>query len=201
MAQPMGVSKDGYEIHFAINHLGNALIIKHLLPVMLKTAEQPGSDVRIVSLTSVGWRTHPSEGVQFSTIKSTQDLGRLWHWRRYGQSKFANIVYAAELARHHPSITSTSVHPGVVNTGLVENLGTMHKALVYVANLGNVVKVEEGCLNQLWAAAGGRKEEVVNGAFYMPVGVESQNKLDAKAKDKEFATELWEFTETTLESF
>ena len=33
----MGVSEDNYEIHFAVKHLDNALIIKHLLPTMLKT--------------------------------------------------------------------------------------------------------------------------------------------------------------------
>lgn len=114
-------------------------MIKTLLPILSRTADEISDfDVRIVLLTSVGWRAHPAEGVQFSTLKSTQELGWTWEWRRYGQSKLANIVYAAELARRFPMITSLSVHPGVVNTGLVSGLNAARKALIYVANLERV---------------------------------------------------------------
>ena len=98
------------------------MLIKQLLPILLKSAEDPKSDVRIILLTSVGWRGHPKGGIQFSTLNTVQDslLGR---WVRYGQSKLANIVYAAEIARRYPTITCLSVHPGVVATDLVSNLG------------------------------------------------------------------------------
>jgi len=112
MAKPPQLSKDGYEIQFATNHLGHALLIKHLLPIMLGTVEKPGADVRIVLLTSTGWRGHPKGGINFAGLKTTQDFGAFGPWIRYGQSKLANIVYAAELARRYPSIISISVHPG-----------------------------------------------------------------------------------------
>ena len=203
MAQPLGTSKDGYEIHLAINHLANALVIRTLLPRLLEAAKEPGADVRIVSLTSVGWRAHPAEGVQFSTARTVQNLGFAWRWRRYGQSKLANIVYAAELARRYGKngLRAVSVHPGVVNTGLVSNLGAAHKALVYVANFGNVVGTDEGVKNQLWAAAGSKKNELVNGAFYMPVGENANSKLTAVAKSETFGTELWEWTNNVLVEF
>jgi NAD(P)-dependent dehydrogenase (short-subunit alcohol dehydrogenase family) len=83
MAVPAGLSKDGYEIQFATNCLRHAMLIKQLLPNLMKTAEKPGSDVRIILLTSVGWRGHPKDGIQFSTLNTVQDslLGR---WVRYG---------------------------------------------------------------------------------------------------------------------
>lgn len=202
MSQPPGLSKDGYEIHFAVNHLGNALVVKHLLPTLLRTAEQqPGADVRIVLLSSEAWRTHPAEGVQFATLRTAQDLGWTWHWRRYGQSKLANILYAAELARRFPSITTTSLHPGVVNTKLLQDMSAAEKAFVYVVKLGNVVTPETGVLNQLWAAAGADKADIENGAFYMPVGVLSQSSLDKVAKSRELATQLWEWTDTALDAY
>jgi len=40
---------------------------------MLKTAEIPGTDVRIVSLSSDGWVTHPKGGVRFSELKTVQE--------------------------------------------------------------------------------------------------------------------------------
>ena len=198
MAQPLGLSQDGYEIQFATNHLGHAMMVKKLLPTMIKTAEQPGSDVRIVMITSLGWKGHPSGGIQFSGLKTTQDFGLAGPWRRYAQSKLANIVYAAELARRYPSITSMSLHPGVVKTDLVGNLGFRDKALVYVGNFGKLIEPEEGIHNQLWAAAGAEKKTLTNGAYYMPVGIQSNDTLDRTAKDPKLAAELWEWTEKAL---
>ena len=53
-------------------------------------------------------------------------------------------------------------------------------------------------MNQTWAAAGAKKDELANGAFYMPVGVESNSTLDTTAKDLNLAKELWEWTEKAL---
>lgn len=201
MAHPPGLSKDGYEIQFATNHLGHAMLIKELLPTLLKTAKQPESDVRIVLITSTGWRGHPKGGVQFSTLNTTQDFPLLGKWVRYCQSKLANIVYAAELAKRYPGITCLSVHPGVVHTELVGNLNMMDKVLVYVPNIGQMLTPEEGAHSQLYVAAGARKEELVNGGFYMPVGVLSNSKLDKVAKSEKLASDLWEWTEKALDGF
>ena len=69
---PPGVSQDGYEKHFAINHLAHAMIIQQLLPTMEKTATKPDSDVRLISLTSTAWMSHPSQGITFSTLRTAQ---------------------------------------------------------------------------------------------------------------------------------
>lgn len=73
MAVPPALSKDGYEIQFATNHLGHAMLIRELLPIMLKTVTIPGADVRIVCLTSNGWMQHPKGGVKFSELKTVQE--------------------------------------------------------------------------------------------------------------------------------
>lgn len=80
---PPGVSVDGYEKHFAINHLAHAMIIQELLPVLTKTAAMPKSDVRILSLTSTAWMSHPRNGVTFSTLRTPQK-GFLGANFRYG---------------------------------------------------------------------------------------------------------------------
>ncbi|TVY83326.1 putative oxidoreductase [Lachnellula suecica] len=126
MAKPPALSKDGYEIQFATNHIGHAMLIQQLLPAMLKTAAIPGADVRIVCLSSDGWASHPRGGIKFSELKTVQE-GFYGAGIRYGQSKLANVVYAAELARRYPSITTVSIHPGVINTGLVTSLPYMRK--------------------------------------------------------------------------
>lgn len=52
MAVPYSKTKENYEIQFGTNHLGHALVTKLLLPTLLATAEQPGSDVRVLNLSS-----------------------------------------------------------------------------------------------------------------------------------------------------
>jgi hypothetical protein len=61
-------------------------------------------------------------------------------------------VYAAELARRYPSIKTVSVHPGVVNTGLVSTLPLGHRMLIHGLNKLNVLDIlpeDKGKLNSL----------------------------------------------------
>lgn len=204
MALPPGLTSDGYEVQFGTNHLGHALLVKLLLPILLQTVEQvPNSDVRIVFLTSIGFRFHPSGGIVFETLRTTQDFGILGPWSRYAQSKLANIVYAAELARRYPRITTVSVHPGVAATGLVSNLSFFKRFLVYLTNLGQVMaSAQEIVGNQLWAATvTGKKdnEKIVNGGYYEPVAV--LGKLDECSSSEELAGKLWDWTQKELDGY
>lgn len=107
MAVPWSKTEDGYEIQFGTNHVGHALLTKLLLPTLLKTAEEPNSDVRVINVASEGHMLAPG-------IIYDQDTLESYHtFRRYGQSKLANIFHARELQRRYPQITATSLHPGV----------------------------------------------------------------------------------------
>ncbi|KAL0933757.1 oxidoreductase C736.13-like protein 2 [Colletotrichum truncatum] len=205
MAHPPGLSADGFEIQFATNHIGHAMVVRALLPVLERTAALPDSDVRIVNLTSVGYQGHPRGGISFSTLKTTQaGIPVLGNWTRYGQSKLANILFTTELARRYPAITTVAVHPGVVETGLVTSQGYINRILVYIPNKlmgAPVLTVEKGCWNQVWAAVVAKKADLVNGAFYMPVGHLANDKLDSCATDDKLAGELWRWTEEVLAGF
>ncbi len=61
MALPPGLTEDGYEIQFGTNHVGHALLVKLLMPVLERTAEGVG-DVRVVWSTSLGYQGHPVVG-------------------------------------------------------------------------------------------------------------------------------------------
>ncbi|KAJ5335233.1 hypothetical protein N7452_007636 [Penicillium brevicompactum] len=195
MALPPGETELGHEIQLGTNHTGHFHLTKLLLPTLLKTAEQPGADVRVVSLSSVGHNLAPA----FETILDQKKLKHVNTNTRYGASKAANILFAAELSRRYPSITSVSVHPGVIMTDLY---GSMNERSS-VAALGHKVmgcvgtSVSQGACNQLWAAAGAKKEELRNGAYYVPVGnLKSQNKFSS---DEDMGRRLWEWTEAELQ--
>jgi len=196
-----GRTKDGYEVHFGTNHVGHALLVRKLLP-LLQAAEG-----RVVSLTSFSFRA-AIWGIPFDKVRSEGNEGigmgdylMIWRWMRYAESKLANVVYARELAKRYPEVLSVSVSPGFVETEMVsgmrlcDRLGT--RALGYLA--GGMVKPEEGALNQIWAATAERGE-LTNGAVYEPVGVVCAN-MGGPATDQRVGDQLWEWTEKELSSW
>lgn len=205
MALPPGVTKDGYEIQFGTNHLGHALLIKLLLPLMLQTAEQPSSDVRIINLSSIAYKQAPREGIAFDSLKTPQaDLGSMipgGKWTRYGQSKLANMLYAKELAKRYSSIKTVSVHPGYIKTDLFTNVSFMTALPLKLAIplAAGWTPVEEGPYNQTWAGTTARNN-LKDGAYYVPIAKEG--KFDtAHSQDSKLSERLWDWTQKELEAF
>jgi len=205
MALPPNTTKDGYESEFGTNHIGHALLIKLLLPVMEKTAAKPGSDVRIVNLSSHAYHQAPKVGIEFETLKSDQaNLGALIpgnKWSRYGQSKLANLLYAKALAKHYPNITSVAIHPGFIKTDLFQNIGFVSRLQVQTLVLFSQTwtPVEEGPYNQTWAATTA-KSNLESGAYYTPIAVKTQP-TTAQAQDEKLAERLWDWTQEELAAY
>lgn len=194
-----GVTTQGYEIHFGTNHVGHALLTRLLLPTMLRTAGEANSDVRVVSISSMGhFAAPPLSGIRFSDLKTPMTNYTTPTTTRYGQSKLANILFAKELARKYPSITSVALHPGVINTDLYRTAQTWFGIgrLIGLTKRMVMSTVEEGARNQLWAATA---EGVVSGEYYMPVGLGGQE--SRAARDVELAKKLWEWTEREIEGY
>ena len=201
MAVPAGLTKDGYEIQFGTNHVGHALLAELLTPLMEATAQKTG-DARVIWTTSLGYKVAPKGGILFSKLKTEQrDISPLMgEWLRYGQSKLANLLYAREYAKHHPTITSVSIHPGVSATSLVRSLGWFNIAFIYATSWTKMISPEECAWNQQWAATapvGKGEKEVISGEYYEPVAVHVKPSGDG-ANDK-LAEELWRWTEKQLE--
>ncbi|KAL0932074.1 retinol dehydrogenase [Colletotrichum truncatum] len=198
MAWPADTTKEGYEIQFGTNHMGHALLVKLLLPVLTKTAKSDkDKDVRIVSLSSAAEAWPPKDVYNFDELKT--DMASTSTWARYGASKLANIHHIRALAKRHPELRCIAVHPGVVST----NLGSgplaswpLFKPLFYIGSWLFTTSVENGARNQLWAAV---SPEAQTGVFYWPVGLTGK---DSKpAKDDELAEKLWDWTEKELEPY
>ncbi|KAJ5667313.1 hypothetical protein N7507_003177 [Penicillium longicatenatum] len=201
MTRPPATSKDGYEIQFATNHLGHALLIRKLLPLLERTASE-GGDGRIIILSSTAWGLHPSGGIQFDRLRTGQSFSFGGPWQRYGQAKLANLLYARELAKRYPHLTCVSVHPGVVETGLFDGMSLKNRIIMYLAFWWVMVQPHEGAYSQLWAATR-PKEELVNGCFYLPVGKLGDGGLGRKAKSGKgtLAEKLWDWTQDVLNDF
>ncbi|KAK2765093.1 hypothetical protein FQN54_008792 [Arachnomyces sp. PD_36] len=198
MAAPLEFTEAGHEIQFGTNHIGHFLLVKLLLPTLLRTAastSSPTPDVRVVTLTSVAHQMAPP----LSTMLSTSALSQQSTWKRYGASKAANILFAAELARRHSEIMSVSLHPGTIATDLYRSLvgggNTMMQYAYTVFQSTFLQNVQIGARNQVWASIADR-EHLVNGAYYVPVGERIEKNYSSDAK---MGRELWEWTEKEIE--
>lgn len=92
---------DGYELTMQANHLA-PFLLSHLL------RDRVG---RFVTTASDAHRNGALDPDDLSGSSS-----RYRPMRRYGTSKQANILFAAEAARRWPHLTSVSFHPGLVRT-------------------------------------------------------------------------------------
>jgi NAD(P)-dependent dehydrogenase (short-subunit alcohol dehydrogenase family) len=101
-------SADGFELTWAVNHLGPFLLTARLMP-LLKKAET----ARIVTTSSVA---HLGGRIVFDGLGLPRSFSRAG---AYGRSKLANVLFTFALARRlaGTGITANCFHPGVVATG------------------------------------------------------------------------------------
>ncbi|KAI0195399.1 dehydrogenase with different specificitie [Xylaria flabelliformis] len=195
MCLGMGLTKQGYEQQFGINHMGNALFIRKLMPALQRTAAQ-AHDARVIILTSLAWTQAPKGGILFDGLKTEQDMF-LGKFIRYAQSKLANILYAKELAVRYPDVKSVSVHPGLVTTGLLNGLPAGYRFVMTRA--GKKIPPEEGAWTQLWCCGA---TDIKNGGFYeCPPVAELSKQTSQYTEDKELMSRLYEWTESELSPY
>ncbi|KAG9191914.1 hypothetical protein G6011_10648 [Alternaria panax] len=188
------LTSDGYEVQFGSNYMGPTLFTKLLLPLLQQTAEQPDSDVRIINLSSELFKQAPKDGILFPTL--TTPAENISSVARYGQSKLANYYFSKLCAQKYPNITSIALHPGVVNTGIWDNLKTRRPVLGTLLSIvcgPFLTNVSDGAKMQLWSSTA-PKSQVKNGAFYTSAG-NGKEYTQAILQNDKLANELWDWTE------
>jgi NAD(P)-dependent dehydrogenase (short-subunit alcohol dehydrogenase family) len=112
MAIPEQRTVDGFEMQFAVNHLGHYALTAHVLPLIV---DIPGS--RVVTVTSTA--RHFGRPVDPANPHLRDNYTE---WGAYGQSKLANLHFAVgldRLLRAAGARTGSLVaHPGLAHTDL-----------------------------------------------------------------------------------
>jgi NAD(P)-dependent dehydrogenase (short-subunit alcohol dehydrogenase family) len=132
------LSHDGIEMTLAVNHIAHFLLANLLLP-LLKQAPAP----RVVTVSSM---VHASGHIAFDDMNTDHNFDG---YRAYANSKLANVLFANELARREPWLTSNSLHPGVIGTKLLHAAFSMAgetvefgaQTSVYLVTSSDVAKV------------------------------------------------------------
>jgi len=198
MAEPYKLTKDGVETQFQTNHLGPFLFTNLLLPKI-----EASSDPRVVNTSSLGHQFAAAD-CDFSSLEIVnKDFGSTW--KRYGNSKLANILFANELGKKHPKILANSCHPGNVYTELTRgptaSYGIVSYPLTHIlqpvmAYAGIMLHAPAGALTQLYLST---SEEVsknkITGRYYVPIAIEKQ---PTKAVNDANAKRLWDTSEKIL---
>lgn len=102
------LSKDGFEMTLAVNHIAHFLFTALLLPLLKKSSEP-----RVVTVSSIA---HTGGRIPFDNLNGERHFDA---YQAYANSKLANALFARELARREPWLASNSLHPGVIDTKLL----------------------------------------------------------------------------------
>jgi len=185
-----GMTEDGFESHFGINHLGHFALTGLLLDVLLNT---PSS--RIVTVSS---RMHVDGKMEWDDLMSERSYDRM---AAYRQSKLANMLFALELNRRleakGTSIMSVAVHPGLARTSWADNnLSGFMKIMGKIMSITSYQSASMAALPLLYA---GTDPNVKSGGFYGPEHDTKGYPVEVRAGDAAYdeadAKKLWELSE------
>ncbi|MBN1698579.1 MAG: SDR family oxidoreductase [Spirochaetales bacterium] len=171
-------SKDGFELTFAVNHLGHFLLTNLLLDLLVRSAPS-----RIVNVSS--------EAHRFARFDlSDPGITRSWSpWRAYANSKLCNIYFTRALAGHleESGVTVSSLSPGFVDTELGRDYAKKKSLLRTIMTLFAKTP-EEGAATSVFLASSPEIEGVTGGYFSNC----RQTKSSRISYDRENARLLWE---------
>ncbi len=149
-------SVDGIEMTFALNHLGYFLLTNLLLDTLKRS-----SPSRIVSVASEAHRFVSK--VDFDDPQGAKKYGG---WHAYSQSKLANILFTAELARRlsGTGVTANCLHPGFVASNFTAGNGAMGWMMRRLAGL-IAISIDEGAKTSIYLASSPEVEGVTGKYF------------------------------------
>ena len=124
------LSKDGYEITFATNHLGHFYLTTLLLDLLKKSA--PSRIVTVSSNWPAFWMCKP--GFHIDDPNFDKNPKSYSNSKAYNHSKLANVLFTRELHRKlqesgNTNVTAFSVHPGTVASDIARDLNVVVRTI------------------------------------------------------------------------
>jgi NAD(P)-dependent dehydrogenase (short-subunit alcohol dehydrogenase family) len=172
-----GITVDGFETAFGVNHMGHFLLTHLLMPALLE-ANFP----KVVTVASNAHRF--AWGIEWSRVR--QQTRSILGAKDYAVSKLANILFSAQLSKNYRSqgLATYSLHPGVIRSDFWRHLP---KGLRPLVDWGPLITPKEGASTSLYCALKAPHDE--SGLFYAHSRVK---KPTAAARNENLALELWQ---------
>ena len=190
MMPPHGLTRQGHEMQFGVNHLAHFALTLRLLPLLAAGA-------RVVTVSS---ELHRSGRIHFDDLTGEKSYGRLAF---YAQSKFANVLFGLELDRRLKAarlpVLSVLAHPGYSDTNLQTSVTSgLLRIFMRIGNHYIAQDAEQGVLNQLYAAT---VDGLTGGEFIGPDGFREMRGSPSlvyplpAATDPALAARFWRLSE------
>jgi NAD(P)-dependent dehydrogenase (short-subunit alcohol dehydrogenase family) len=173
-----GLTADGFELHFGVNHLGHFALTQELLPLLRASGQ-----ARIVNVASDSH--YAASGIDFAGLRhKTKSMTGM---REYAVSKLANVLHAQELARRldPAEVTTYALHPGVVASEIWRRVPWPARQIV----TRRMLTIEEGARTSLYCATSAEVAQST-GTFYDKCAEAEPNKVATA----ELAAELWDYS-------
>lgn len=179
LAGVRGVTEDGFELAFGVNHLGHFLLTNLLLERIIRSAPS-----RIVTVASAAHAR--AKGIDFDALHRRTPT--LTGWPEYSVSKLANVLFSAELGRRlaGKGVTTYAVHPGVVASDLWRPVPWPIRPILGLF----MISSEEGAKTTLHCATA-PELATESGLYYDQCAPRKPSRF---ARDEDLARRLWDFS-------
>ena len=179
VAGQRGLTRDGFELAFGVNHVGHFALTAALLGVL-----EASAPARVVTVASDAH--YQSRAVDFEAAR--RPTATVTGLREYAMSKLCNVLFRAELARRTAGrgITTYSLHPGVVASDIWRRVPWPVRPLMKL----RMISPEQGAQTTLYCAT---SPEVADstGRYYERCA----ERTPSDRVTPGLARELWERTE------
>jgi retinol dehydrogenase 12 len=177
-----GITADGFELAFGVNHLGHFALTTMLLDRLAASAP-----ARVVTVASDAH--YQAQGVDFQAVR--QPTASFTAMREYAASKLCNVLFSAELGRRAQplGITTYALHPGVVASDIWRRVPWPARPLIKL----RMLSPEQGAQTSLYCATSA-EVSADSGHYYEACQVREPS----KAATAGLARALWEHSQAWI---
>ena len=175
VAGSRGITKDGFELTFGVNHVGHFLFTLLLADKLVESAPS-----RVVTVASRGH--YGASGIDWDAVR--QPTRAATGFPEYQVSKLANVLFSAELHRrfHDRGVSTYSLHPGVVASDIWRRIPWPVRSIMKRF----MISGDEGATTTLHCALA---EDADSGLYWDEC---APKKPSRPARDEALAAELWQ---------
>jgi retinol dehydrogenase 12 len=188
VAGQRGLTRDGFELAFGINHLGHFLLTTALLG-RLEASASAGDPARVVNVSSDSH--YAAKTIDFEAVR--RPTRSVTGMPEYAVSKLSNVLFTQELARRldGSTVTSYALHPGVVASDIWRRIPWPLRPLIKT----RMISPQDGARTSLYCASSADVAQET-GLFYDKCA----QREPSRHATPELAQRLWDQSESWIKS-
>jgi len=190
------VTDAGFEATFQVNHLAQFYLTKLLTDTLTNSAP-----ARVVVVSSEAYRMVRSltpQQLTWEKFSPTHENKINSALKAYGLSKFANVLFAAELNRRLSpfGVKAFSLHPGVIDTSISRNTQLIRTFMCCCGCTTD--SVEQGAATSVYVATAPELASTHGGDYFTYCRAKQ---LTAPARNPENSAKLWALSEEMMDHY